>query len=108
DLRYNLAHVRDLLVQAIRQGAQVVALPEFFTTPIVQDRRIWSCALPPENAALDLLRRFAREHGVLIGGSYLEKRGEDIYNCYVLVRPDGSVSRHDKDLPTMIENAYYI
>ncbi len=108
DLDYNLAHVRELLTEAVHQGAKVISVPEFFTTPIVQDRRLWHCALPPENRALDLLREFAQDHQALIGGSYLEQRGDNIYNCYTLVRPDGTVSRHDKDLPTMIENAYYV
>lgn len=107
DIAYNLGHVRELLTDAVQQGAKVIALPEFFTTPIVQDERLWGCALPPENPALAMLREFAMQHQALIGGSYLEMRGQDVYNCYTLVRPDGSVTRHDKDLPTMIENAYY-
>lgn len=107
DIPYNLAHIRELLQEAVHQGAEVVALPEFFTTPIVQNPKLWGCALPPENDALELLREFATTHQLLVGGSYLEKRGDDVFNCYVLVRPDGTVTRHDKDLPTMIENAYY-
>lgn len=108
DIAYNLDHVRELLTEAIRSKAKVIAVPEFFTTSIVENPRLWQCSLPPENAALELLRRHAVEHRILIGGSYLEKRGEDVFNCYTLAHPDGSVTRHDKDLPTMIENAYYI
>lgn len=108
DVAYNLAHIRELLDEAVRHRPQVVSLPEFFTTPIVQDERLWRCSLPPQNAALDLLKEYAQNYQMLVGGSYLEKRHNDVYNCYVLVRPDGSVTRHDKDLPTMIENAYYI
>ena len=108
DIPYNLAHVRELLDEAIRLRARVIAVPEFFTTPIVENPVLWQCALPAAgNPALDLLIDYATTHQVLIGGSYLERRGSDIYNCYTLVSPDGSVSRHDKDLPTMIENAYY-
>ena len=108
DVQYNLDQTKELALEAIAQGAKVISLPEFFTTSIILDDRIWSCALPPQNAALDLLKELAMDHGVLIGGSYLEKRGGDIYNCYTLVHPDGSVTRHDKDLPTMVENAYYV
>ena len=35
------------------------------------------------------------------------KRGEDVFNTYVLVDRDGAVHMHNKDLPTMVENAYY-
>ena len=108
DVAYNLDHVRELAMEAVGKGAKVIAVPEFFTTSIVLDDRIWSCALPPENPALDMLKEIASDNEVLIGGSYLEKRGGDIFNCYSLVRPDGTVTRHDKDLPTMIENAFYI
>lgn len=109
DIRYNLHHVRELLDEAVHQKAQVIAVPEFFTTPIVENPRLWAASLPPDNPALDLLKEYAETHQVLIGGSYLEHRPQgDVFNCYTLVQPDGQVSRHDKDQPTMIENAYYI
>lgn len=111
DLNYNLDHIRELLDEAVHQKARVVAVPEFFTTPIIENPRLWAASLPTENPALDLLREYATNHNLLVGGSYLEHRGTgksaDVYNCYTLVQPDGTVSRHDKDLPTMIENAYY-
>lgn len=111
DLNYNLDHIRELLDEAVHQKARVVAVPEFFTTPIIENPRLWAASLPTENRALDLLREYATDHNLLVGGSYLEHRGTgksaDVYNCYTLVQPDGTVSRHDKDLPTMIENAYY-
>ncbi len=107
DIAYNLDHIRELLDEAVRYQPDVIALPEFFTTPIVEDQRLWQCALPANNPALDLLREYAIDHKALIGGSYLEKRGDAVFNCYTLVRPNGEVSRHDKDFPTMIENAYY-
>lgn len=108
DVKYNIAHARELALEAAAQGAKVISLPEFFTTNIVLDDQIYDCVLPPENIALDMLREIAMDKGVLIGGSYLEKRDGDVYNCYTLVRPDGTVTRHDKDLPTMVENAYYV
>lgn len=108
DIDHNLEHAHQLIQHALTDGAEVIALPEFFTTSIVLDDRLWDCALNPDNQALDLLRSTAQKHQVLIGGSYLELRNGDIYNCYALVRPDGTVTRHDKDLPTMIENAFYV
>ncbi len=107
DIDYNLAHIKELAESAIKDGAKVIALPEFFTTSIVYDRRLWGCSLPEKNRALDLLVGLAQTYDVLIGGSYLEKRDSDVYNTYVLVQPDGTVTRHDKDRPTMVENVYY-
>lgn len=54
---------------------RVVAVPEFFTTPIVENPRLWAASLPTENPALDLLREYATDHNLLVGGSYLERRG---------------------------------
>jgi predicted amidohydrolase len=107
DLRYNIAQAGDLLEQALRGGAQIVALPEFFTTPIVLDDRLFGCSVAENNPALDMLKSLAAQHGAMIGGSYLAKRGDDVFNTYVLVDHDGVVHMHDKDLPTMVENAYY-
>lgn len=108
DVPYNIEHAARLIDAAIGQGAKIVAIPEFFTTRIVYDERLFECSLPPENPALDMLLAKAARHKVHIGGSYLEMRDGDVYNTYVLVEPDGTVHRHDKDLPTMVENAFYI
>jgi predicted amidohydrolase len=107
DIPWNIAQADRLVGEAVSLGARLVALPEFFTTCIVYDERLFAASLPPENPALDMLRARARRHGIHIGGSYLEMRGGDVYNTYVFVEPDGAVHRHDKDLPTMIENAFY-
>jgi predicted amidohydrolase len=107
DIRYNIAQAGDLLEKALRGGAQIVALPEFFTTPIVLDERLFGCSVAVENPALDMLKSLAASHCASIGGSYLAKRGDDVFNTYVLVDRDGAVHKHDKDLPTMVENAFY-
>jgi len=108
DVRYNLDHIITLAREAAQGGARVIALPEFFTTPIIYDERLYECALLPDNFALERLQDIATKYNVLIGGSYLELRGEDVYNCYVLVEPSGTIHRHDKDQPTMVENAFYV
>jgi predicted amidohydrolase len=107
DLPYNIAQAGDLLEQALRGGAEIIALPEFFTTPIVLDERLFGCSVGTENPARDMLTSFAKQHGAMIGGSYLAMRGGDVFNTYVLVDRDGTVHSHDKDLPTMVENAFY-
>jgi predicted amidohydrolase len=108
DVPYNIEQASRLIDEAIARGAKVIAIPEFFTTRIVYDERLFACSLPPENPALDMLISKAIRNQVMIGGSYLEMRDGDVYNTYVLVEPDGTVHRHDKDLPTMVENAFYV
>jgi len=55
-----------------------------------------------------MLRRVSRDEGVLIGGSFLcrDLDGE-VRNAFCPAGPSGLVGRHDKDLPTMWENALY-
>ncbi len=63
---------------------------------------------PVEGPALQLMRKLAREHDGVVGGSFIAKSGNDCFNSFLLVFPNGQYFRHDKDLPTMWENCYYI
>jgi predicted amidohydrolase len=57
-----------------------------------------------------LLESLARRHGIHAGGSFLcrDEDGE-VRNAFLLFGPDGSLlGRHDKDLPTMWENCFYV
>ena len=108
DIAGNIAQACDLAERALRAGATIVALPEFFTTPIILDQRLNRCSLPASNPALDMLRTLSRDYGAMIGGSYLEYDAGDVFNSYMLVSPDGTIHRHRKDLPTMAECAYYV
>jgi len=108
DLAANLAHAEMLAVDALERGAQIVALPEFFTTPCFVHPRVRDAIVPPDNPAREMLSCLARRYRAYVGGSMLTRRGDDVYNTYCLAGPDGAVKTHDKDLPTMWENAYYI
>lgn len=107
DVAANLERAEALCLQAIDQGARLIALPEFFTSRIAFDARVHDAVLPSENEAVDMLQRLAREHDCRIGGSMLIADGGQVYNRYYLAEPDGALHQHDKDLPTMWENAFY-
>ncbi|WP_165068115.1 carbon-nitrogen hydrolase family protein [Paludisphaera rhizosphaerae] len=108
DVADNLSHAESLARQAFRDGAQWVILPEFFTSPAAFSPAMLSAWLPLEGPALEMLRKLSRKHDSVIGGSFLAKSGDDCFNSFLLVFPDGRYYRHDKDLPTMWENSYYI
>lgn len=103
----NLRRLERLVDEAARAGATVIALPEFMTAPIYLGSGAETAVMPRESVALEALTRWAQRHRVLIGGSWLTADGDEIYNRYHLVEPDGCVHRHDKDLPTMWERAFY-
>lgn len=107
DVATNLQRAEAMCLDAIAQGAKVIALPEFFTTRIALYDEVFKAVLPSQNIALDMMKRLARQHQCWIGGSMLIVDGNDVYNRYHFVEPDGSVHLHDKDLPTMVESAFY-
>ena len=41
DVPYNIDHAARLIDEAVAQGAKIIAIPEFFTTRIVYDERLF-------------------------------------------------------------------
>jgi predicted amidohydrolase len=104
----NLASAEALAGEAFRSGAQWVILPEFFPSAVAFTTAMLSAWQPLEGPSLQLMRRLARKHDGVVGGSFIAKSGHDCFNSFLLVFPNGQYFRHDKDLPTMWENSYYI
>lgn len=107
DVATNLERIERLVDEAAAGGARLIAVPEFCTSRLPFDARAHQAVLPPDNVALDLFQRLAARHHCWLGGSMLVAEGGEIYNRYHFVGPGGQVFRHDKDLPTMWENAFY-
>ncbi len=90
--------------EAARQGAQLVLLPELFSTGFELNENAWRSAEPQGGPTEQWLAGAAREHGFLVGGSYLEARGDDFFNTFVLAGPDGRiVGRVRKSHPCSLE-----
>jgi N-carbamoylputrescine amidase len=104
----NLSSAEALAREAFRRGARWVILPEFFTSAMAFTPAMLSAWQPLEGPPLQLMRRLAREHDGVVGGSFIARSGKDCFNSFMLVFPDGRYFRHDKDIPTMWENSYYI
>ncbi|MEX2195713.1 MAG: carbon-nitrogen hydrolase family protein [Thermoleophilaceae bacterium] len=108
DVAFNIGRCRELAAEAVADGAEVVVLPEFFTTGMAYLPEVVAGAVPYDGPALALLRAIAA-NGVLAGGSFLATDDDgEVRNAFVLAGPDGVLGRHDKDLPTMWENAAYV
>ena len=109
DVAANLEACERLADQAGAAGAELIALPEFFTTGMGFVPELADASLRPDGEATDLLLALARRHGALVGGSFLCRDPDgEARNAYLLATPDGIAGRHDKDLPTMWENAFYV
>lgn len=108
EVERNLARVEDLIRDAHREhGAEVIVVPEGFTTPNVYAKVLRSTARPVDGQPLQMLVRLARELDCLLAGGFIAVRGEHTYGTFVLAEPDGSLHLHDKDIPTAWEQNFY-
>lgn len=109
DVSENLRRCEALADEAGRRGAEWIVLPEFFSTGMAFQERIADASLPPDGAATQLMLTLARRHRAVVGGSFICRDADGHNrNAFVLVTPEGVQGRHDKDLPTMWENAFYV
>ncbi len=107
DVAKNMNQAEQLIRKAIRQGARWIILPEMFTSGAAFHPKMLQAIRPLESEPLKMLRTLAREGNATIGGSFLARRENEVFNTFVLVAPVGSYAKHDKDLPTYWENCYY-
>lgn len=109
DVARNLAACQRLGEEAGDAGAELIVLPEFFTTGMGFVPELAEASLPLRGPATDLLQHLARRYDAIVGGSFLcrDEDGE-VRNAFLLVTPDGSLGRHNKDMPTMWENCFYV
>lgn len=105
----NLAACERLANAAADRGATWIALPEFYSTGVAFRPDLSENAPTADGEPTQLLRGLARRHGIHVGGSTIVRDADGhVRNAFFLAGPDGEiVGRHDKDLPTMWENALY-
>ncbi len=104
DVDGNLRHAGHWANEAADRGAQLVLLPELFSTGFELNEHAWQSAEPRGGATEQWLSRVACECGFHIGGSYLEARGDDFFNTFALAGPDGRIlGRVRKSHPCSLE-----
>jgi N-carbamoylputrescine amidase len=90
-----------LVARAAEAGAELVVLPELSATGYVPNDSVWDLAEPLDGPSLRHARDVAARHRVHLGTGFAERDGEDLYNTYVLIDPDGamlgSVRKHDPE-----------
>jgi predicted amidohydrolase len=104
----NMIRCEGLVRSAYREHSpEVILLPESFTSPNMYGPAMRGVARSVDGPPYHMMRDLARELGCTIGGGFQARRGEDTYGTYMLIEPDGSAHLHDKDIPSLWENAYY-
>jgi N-carbamoylputrescine amidase len=92
DVEGNLGRAEVLVKEAVGRGAELVLCPELMAGGYIWDASIWEVAERRGGVTERWLAGMAREHRIYIGASYLEAEGEDFFNTFALVRPDGAVA----------------
>ena len=97
DKAQNLAHARELLFRAARDGIDLAVLPEMFCCPY-SNRFFRAYGEEEGGPAWSLLSQTARELQIyLVGGSMPELSGGRVYNTsYVFDREGRQIARHRK------------
>ena len=108
NVKANLEIAKRLASDAFQDGAELVIIPEFFTSAMGFHSKMLDVVRPIKGEPWQLLNQLAIKYNGVIGGSFIALRGEENYNTFVLAFPDGTNYFHDKDQPTMWENCYYL
>jgi predicted amidohydrolase len=109
EVAVNLENAEHWVRLALREGAQWIVLPEFFTTAIaLHPTKLVNAYRTLEGVPMQLLKTLAAEGRAHVAGSFLARSGADVFNTFVLASPTGHVYTHDKDFPTTnIEASVY-
>lgn len=105
---HNLAKASTLAEDAATQGAQLILFPELMPGGYLLTEDIWQTAEPFHGPSLQWLKDTAQHHNVYIGTTFLEREGDDFYNSFVLVTPQGELAdRVRKSPPASVEAYFY-
>lgn len=109
DLHANLTACENMANEAGEKGAKWILLPEFFTTGMAFNPTIADAIQGSDGSALNLLLDVAKRHRAYVGGSFIMRDDDNVVrNAFFLASPQGIVGRHNKDIPTMWENCFYV
>ena len=100
----NLALAEGLVLQAAREGAQIVVLPEMFNVGFYWGEDLMPLAETLESGkTVSWLKSQAAQHRVYLTASLYERYDEHFYNTMVMVGPDGTLQHYRKRNPAISE-----
>lgn len=100
DIGANLEKTEKMIRQTAKKGAQIICLQELFQTPYFpqkQKMRKDDFAETISGQTVTLMKKLAKELGVVIVVPFYEKRGVKYYNTAAVVNMDGKlIGQYDK------------
>ncbi|HEX6837921.1 MAG TPA: carbon-nitrogen hydrolase [Polyangia bacterium] len=116
DPKENLDKAAERVVEAAKEGAQIVCLQELFRSQYFcqkEDAATFDLAEPIPGPSTELLGKIARDRGVVVIASLFERRAAGLYhNTAAILDADGSVrglyrKMHIPDDPLYYEKYYF-
>ncbi len=107
DVEANLAHAQSLVEHAAAQGAQLVVLPELFSTGYAYTDDNFTLAEPLDGPTGSWIVDTARRLDVHLVGSFPARVGGKAYIVAMLVSPDGQRWVYYKNHVALWENLYF-
>ena len=103
DKPFNLGRIDALTGQAAARGAEIVSFHEgcipgyTWIQPLTKDELLEISEFVPDGPAVQRLIEIARQHQVVVMAGLIERdAGDQVYNCYVTVGPDGYLTKFRK------------
>ena len=107
DKETNLKKTAEIVSVASKQGADFVCLPEYFSTGSVPEQ-CSKLAEPVPGYTVDKLGAIAKENGIYVVASILERADDKIYNTAVLIDPGGELLTKYRKMHLFMEEQAYI
>jgi predicted amidohydrolase len=108
DCSWNIKSCERLAAHAVNEGAKWIAVPELFNTGMAWEPALADAIETDEGPAATFLQNFSLKNEIVIGGSFLCRLSDGtVRNRYLAFANGRLIGKHDKDLPTMWENAFY-
>jgi predicted amidohydrolase len=99
----NLSLAEDLIAQVVKEGAQLVVLPEVFNVGFYFGEDLMTVAETLEGKSVTWLKSLAVRENIYLTTSIYERYQGHFYNTMVMVGSDGSVQYYRKRNPTWFE-----
>lgn len=106
DVNANMDKAKKYIEEAVKDGAELIVLPEFFTSGFAFNHKLLDVVCKYDDPQAKL-KEWAKEYNIIIGGSYLKFNGQDVLNTFTLTFPSGEIFSHSKDIPTVLEGFCY-
>jgi N-carbamoylputrescine amidase len=87
----NHRHAAPFIEDAAKRGAQLVILPEMYSSGYLATARIWEVAETRTGPTSRWLTETSKKLGIYLGTGFVETDGEDFFNSYMLSGPSGAI-----------------